>query len=162
MSNFGMNDLQFNIEDFDLGIRKTLKKYLKQNDVVDYFGSEVYVVPFEVDIVDKSKLPAVEIDIINEGTVDFTQEDTQIQYMNNISVEINTYTTGSDKKKKNVKLANYIIDILQSSQQISTYYCRGLKLQSCRRLSSIDSSVDRIFIRFTATCDNNLKLIYSK
>lgn len=161
MANFGINDLQFNIDTFELDIRETLRKYLRQDSVVDYFGSEIYIVPMEVDLVDKSKLPAVEIFITDDGAVREAQEDTQIQYMNDFTVEINTYTTGQDKRQKNIKLANFIVDILQSSQKLNHYYCRGLRLNQHRELSSITEGVNRRIIRMSGRCDNNQKLIYS-
>lgn len=162
MTNFGFNDLQFNIDELDIDIRSTLKKYLRQDDVVNYFGSEIYVIPLELDFVDKSKLPAVEINVSDDGTEINAQEDTQIQYMSNITVEINTYTTGKNKRQDNIKLAKFITNILQTSQKLGNYYCRGLRLNQDREISSITEGVNRRVLRFSARCDNNLKLIYSK
>ena len=109
MANYGLNDLQFNIDTLELDIRETLRKYLRKDEVTDYFGSEVYIVPMEVDLVDKSKLPAIEITVSDEGAVRNAQEDTQIQYMNDFMVEINTYTTGEDKRQKNIKVYNVCV-----------------------------------------------------
>lgn len=158
---YSINDLQFNIDLFEQDIREVLKKHLRKKDVVNYFKSEIYVVPLEVDIVDKSKLPAVEISITNDGTVRQAQEDIQIQYMNNFTVVINTYTTGDNKRMDNIKLAKYIVDILQTSQKLSHYYNRGLRLMQDKELSSITEGVNRRIIMLSGRCDNNLKLIYS-
>lgn len=161
MANYGLNDLQFNIDTLELDIRETLRKYLRKDEVTDYFGSEVYIVPMEVDLVDKSKLPAIEITVSDEGAVRNAQEDTQIQYMNDFMVEINTYTTGEDKRQKNIKLANFVVDILQTSQKLSHFYNRGLRITQHRELSSITEGVNRRIIRLSGRCDNNQKLIYS-
>lgn len=161
MANYGLNDLQFNIDTLELDIRETLRKYLRKDEVTDYFGSEVYIVPMEVDLVDKSKLPAIEITVSDEGAVRNAQEDTQIQYMNDFMVEINTYTTGEDKRQKNIKLANFVVDILQTSQNLSHFYNRGLRITQHRELSSITEGVNRRIIRLSGRCDNNQKLIYS-
>ena len=60
-----------------------------------------------------------------------------------------------------MKLANYIIDILQTSQKLSHFYCRGLRLEQDRELSSITEGVNRRVIRLSGRCDNNQNLIYS-
>lgn len=161
MSNYGVNTLAFDIDIFELEIRKVLKTYLRKDDVVNYFGSEIYIIPMEVDIVDKSKLPAVEISITNDGSDRITQEDIQIQYANNFTVEINTYTSGENKRLKNIKLSKYIVDILQTSQRLGIYFNRGLRLMQDREISSIVDGVDRRQIRLSGLCDNNKKLIYS-
>lgn len=161
MADYSINDLKFNIQDIEDDIREVLKKYLRKNDVVTYFGSEIYIVPMEVDLVDKSKLPAVEIFVTNDGSVKEYQEDIQIQYATDFTVEINTYTTGNKKRRDNMKLANYIIDILQTSQKLSHFYCRGLRLEQDRELSSITEGVNRRVIRLSGRCDNNQNLIYS-
>lgn len=161
MSNYGVNTLAFDIDIFELEIRKVLKAYLRKDDVVNYFGSEIYIIPMEVDIVDKSKLPAVEISITNDGSDRITQEDIQIQYANNFTVEINTYTSGENKRLKNIKLSKYIVDILQTSQRLGIYFNRGLRLMQDREISSIVDGVNRRQIRLSGLCDNNKKLIYS-
>lgn len=161
MANYGLNDLQLNIDTLELDIREVLRKYLRADNVIDYFGSEIYIVPMEVDLVDKSKLPAIEIMVSDEGAVRNAQEDTQIQYMNDFMVEINVYTTGEGKRQKNMKLAQFVIDILQTSQKLSHFYNRGLRLTQHKELSSITEGVNRRIIRMTGRCDNNQKLIYS-
>lgn len=157
-----INSLYLDIETLEHDLRAILKSSLRNKDIINHFASEIYVVPMNVDITPKTSLPAVYIQLQKNGGYGNTQEDIQVEPYSRFDVIVETYTTGDDKRRKNIQLADIVTAILQTNQQLTHYYNRGLKLEQDRELSSIISGVNRRQIRFSGLLDNERKLILNK
>lgn len=157
-----INSLYLDIETLEDDLRAILKSSLRDKDIINHFGSEIYVVPMNVDITPKTSLPAVYIQLQKNGVYGNTQEDIQVEPYSRFDVIVETYTTGDDKRRKNIQLAEIVTAILQTNQQLTHYYNRGLRLEQQRELSSIIAGVNRVQIRFSGVVDNEHKLILNK
>ena len=157
-----INSLFLDIEKLEDDFRAILKSSLRNKDIINHFGSEIYVVPMNVDFTPKTDLPAVYIQLQKNGVYRNTQEDIQVEPYSRFDLLVETYTTGDDKRRKNLQLAEMVTRILQTNQQLNNYYNRGLKLEQQRELSSIVDGVSRIQIRLSGVIDNEHKLILNK
>lgn len=156
------NSLFLDAEMLEDDFRYILKNAFRDKEALDFFGSEIYLIPMNVDFTPKTKLPAVYIELQKTGTVPTAQEDIQVDPFSRINVVVETYTSGDDKKRKNIQLSQFVTHILQTNQAMPNYYNRGLRFEEDRRLSSIVEGVDRHRVRFSGVVDNNLKLILNK
>ena len=157
-----INSLFLDIEKLEDDFRAILKTSLRNKDIINHFGSEIYVVPMNVDFTPKTDLPAIYIQLQKNGVYRNTQEDIQVEPYSRFDLIVETYTTGDDKRRKNLQLAEMVTRILQTNQQLDNYYNRGLKLEQQRELSSIVDGVSRIQIRLSGVIDNEHKLILNK
>ena len=157
-----INSLFLDIEKLEDDFRAILKSSLRNKDIINHFGSEIYVVPMNVDFTPKTDLPAIYIQLQKNGVYRNTQEDIQVEPYSRFDLMVETYTTGDDKRRKNLQLAEMVTRILQTNQQLDNYYNRGLKLEQQRELSSIVDGVSRIQIRLSGIMDNEHKLILNK
>lgn len=157
-----LNSLFLDSEMLEDDFRYILKKSLRDKDITTFFGSEIYLIPINVDFTPKTKLPAVYIEVQKNGTYTPAQEDIQVDPYSRVNVIIETYTSGDDKRRKNIQLSQLVTNILQTNQPLPNYYNRGLRLEEDRELSSIVEGVNRRRIRFSAVVDNRLKLILNK
>ena len=157
-----INSLFLDIEKLEDDFRAILKSSLRNKDIINHFGSEIYVVPMNVDFTPKTDLPAIYIQLQKNGVYRNTQEDIQVEPYSRFDLLVETYTTGDDKRRKNLQLAEMVTRILQTNQQLGNYYNRGLKLEQQRELSSIVDGVSRIQIRLSGVMDNEHKLILNK
>lgn len=155
------NNLYFNAELLEDDLRKIIKSSVKTKDAIDMFG-EIHVIPKDSDLNSKTLFPAVSIDIYKNGPYTPTQEDVEVEPYSRFNVIIETYTTGSNRRSLNMKLAQFMIYILQTNQQLTNYYNRGLKLDQEREVSTFIEGVNRRLIRFSGVVDNASKLIYNK
>lgn len=157
-----INSLYLDSEMLEDDFRNALKKAFRNKDVINYFGSEIYLIPMNVDFTPTTKLPAVFIEVEKNGTYINAQEDIQVEPFSRFTVNVETYTNGDDKRRKNIKLAQLVENVLQSNQQLDNFYNRGLRLEQDRELSSIIDGVNRRMIRLTGLSDNEKKLILNK
>lgn len=155
------NNLYFDAELLEDDIRKIIKSSIKTKDAIDMFG-EIHVIPKDSDLNSKTLFPAVSIDIYKNGPYTPTQEDVELEPYSRFNVIIETYTTGSNRRSLNMKLAQFMIYILQTNQQLTNYYNRGLKLDQEREVSTFIEGANRRLIRFSGVVDNASKLIYNK
>lgn len=162
MSDYVLNGYNLNLEALEDDIRAIIKSTLRDDSILEQFGSEIYVLPMNVDFTPKTSLPAVWITVERNGVYERAQEDIQVEPYSRFNVVIETYTTGDESRRLNIQLAQYVINILQTNQQIGHFYNRGLKLEQERELSSIVSGVNRRLIRFTGLMDNEHMLILNK
>lgn len=156
-----INSLYLDSELLDSDFRNILKSEFRKKEVIDFFN-EIYLVPIDVDFTPKTNLPAVTIEVQKNGAYEMAKEDIQVEPLSRFDVVVETYTTGENKRSKNIKLAQFVINILQTNQPLKHYYNRGLNLDEERELSSIVDGVNRRRIRFSAVVDNDLKLILNK
>lgn len=157
-----INSLFFDSELLEDDFRKLLKQSFRNKQVSENFGSEIYLIPMNVDFTPKTKLPAVYIEVQKNGTYVTTQEDIQVDPFSRFNVTIETYTSGNNKRRKNIQLSQFITNVLQTNQQLENFYNRGLRLEQDMELSSIIEGVNRRRIRFSGVVDNRLKLILNK
>lgn len=157
-----INSLYLDSEMLEDDLRNALKKAFRNKDIINYFGSEIYLIPMNVDFTPTTKLPAVFIEVEKSGTYTNAQEDIQVEPFSRFTVNVETYTNGDDKRRKNIKLAQLVESVLQSNQQLDNFYNRGLRLEQDRELSSIIDGVNRRMIRLTGLSDNEKKLILNK
>ena len=157
-----INDLFLDIEQLEDDFRAILKSSLRNSDIIKHFGSEIYIIPMNVDFTPKTDLPAIYIYLQKNGNYGNTQEDIQVEPYSRFDAIVETYTTGDDKRRKNLQLSAMVTRILQTNQQLNNYYNRGLKLEQQRELSSIVDGVSRIQIRLSGVVDNEHKLILNK
>ena len=161
-SNYIVNSYNLDIEALEDDLREIIKSTLRNQNIIDEFDSEVYVLPMNVDFTPKTKLPAVWLAVERNGTYERTQEDIQVEKDSRFNVLVETYTTGDESRRQNIHLAQYVINILQTNQKLTHFYNRGLRLETERELSSVVSGVNRRQIRFTGLMDNENKLILNK
>ena len=162
MSDYIINSYNLDLEALEDDLRAIIKSTLKNDMIIDQFGSEIYVLPMNVDFTPKTNLPAIWVTVERNGSYERTQEDIQVENHSRFNVIVETYTTGDESKRKNIQLAQYVINILQTNQQLAHFYNRGLRLETERELSSVVSGVNRRMIRFTGLMDNEHKLILNK
>lgn len=155
------NNLFLDAELLENDLREIIKKSVNDKDIIDTFG-EVHLIPEDSDSNSNTVFPAIYIYITKNGPYAPAQEDTEVEPYSRFSVTVETYTTGSNRRSLNRKLAQFMIYILQTNQQLSHYYNRGLKLDQERELSAFVDDVNRIVIRFSGVVDNASKLIYNK
>ena len=155
------NNLFLDAELLESDLRQAIKSKIKTKDAVDFFG-EIHLAPIDSDLNSKSKFPSVYIEITKNGPYTPAQEDVEVEPYSRFSVTVETYTTGSDRRSMNMKLARFITYILQTRQQLTNYYNRGLKLDQERELSSFVDGVNRRVLRFSGVVDNASKLILNK
>lgn len=140
-------------EDF----RGLLKHLFKKDSVFGLFNKEINLVAMDYDLKKEIDLPAVTIEVFQSRSL--FPDDVELQTYTPFTVEINVYTSGKNKIKKNKQLSNEIIKIMQSNGDLKHYYCRGLMLEENREVGSIVDSDCRRLIRMSGLCDNRLKLI---
>lgn len=162
MSSYVVNSYNLDLETLEDDLREVIKSTLRNESIITEFGAEIYVLPMNVDFTPKTNLPAIWITVERNGTYEKTQEDIQVEKDSRFNVVVETYTTGDESKRLNIRLAQYVINILQTNQKLSHFYNRGLRLEQERELSSIVSGVNRRVIRFTGLMDNEHKLILNK
>lgn len=63
MASIIINSLYLDAEKLEDDLRAILKSSLRDKDIINHFGSEIYVVPMNVDITPKTSLPAVYIQL---------------------------------------------------------------------------------------------------
>ena len=117
-----INSLIFENLDVDSDFRWLLKQRFAEDDVFDLFNNEVNLVPLDSDLKTKVELPAVTLSVFQGRSLNRDSE--QAQHTTPFSVEINVYTSGDGKVRKNMELCNKIIKIMQSNGPLQNYYCR--------------------------------------
>ncbi len=162
MSDYIVNCYNLSLEVLEDDLREIIKSTLRDESIIEKFESEVYVLPMNVDFTPKTNLPAVWITVERNGGYERTQEDIQVEPYSRFNVIVETYTTGDESRRLNIQLAQYVINILQTNQQLTHFYNRGLRLDQERELSSIISGVNRRRIRFSGLVDNEHCLILNK
>ena len=156
-----INSLYLDSELIEDDLRAIIKSAIRDKEVINKF-SEIYLIPMNVDIHPDSRLPAISIEVQKNGVYKNTQEDIQVEPYSQFDVIVETYTNGEDKRRKNIQLAQFVIGILQTNQQLEHFYNRGLRLDQERELSSVVNGVNRRQIRFSGVVDNEHKLILNK
>lgn len=152
-----INDLIFNDEEVEDEFRYLLEARFLEDDIGNIFNSEINFVPMDIDQMEEVDLPAVTF-YIYQGRSRY-KDDEQIQRYTPFTAEINVYTSGDGKVRKNRQLCNKIIETLQSNGPLQTYYCRGLRLEENTEVGNMLDSAYRRVIRMTGLCDNKQKLI---
>nr|DAK86204.1 MAG TPA: hypothetical protein [Caudoviricetes sp.] len=155
------NSLHFDIELLETDLRDTIKKNIKNKEVIEKFG-EIHLVPIDSDFNSQIKIPAVWIEVQNDGPYVQAQEDIEIEPYSRFSVMLETYTNGKNRRTMNMRLARFIENILQTNQQLKNYYNRGLNLEYDRELSTPIENANRRQARLSGIVDNARKLIYNK
>ena len=155
------NDLYFDAQMLENDLRSIIKKNLRLTSAIEQFG-EVHLIPQDSDLNSKTLFPAVWISVSHNGPYTPAQEDTEVEPYSRFNVTVETYTTGSNRRSLNMKLAQFMIYILQTRQQLTNYYNRGLKIDQHRELSSFVDGANRRMIRFSGVVDNASKLILNK
>ena len=156
-----INSLYLDAELLEYDLRSIIKSAIRNKEVINKF-SEIYLIPMNVDIHPDNRLPAISIEVQKNGVYQNTQEDIQVEPYSQFDVIVETYTNGEDKRRKNIQLAQFVIGILQTNQQLEHFYNRGLRLDQERELSSVVNGVNRRQIRFSGVVDNEHKLILNK
>lgn len=162
MSDYVVNSYNLNLETLEDDLRAILKSTLRDSRIREEFGSEVYILPMNVDFTPKTNLPAIWLSVERNGVYGNTQEDIQVEPFSRFNVYVETYTTGDENRRLNIKLAQYVINILQTNQQLAHFYNRGLRLEQEREISSVVSGVNRRRIYFSGLVDNEHSLILNK
>lgn len=155
------NNLFFDSSLLEDDLRAIIKTAIRTKDSIDAFG-EVHLIPKDSDLNTKTLFPAIYITVIKNGPYTPAQEDVEVEPYSRFSVTVETYTTGSNRRSLNEKLAQFMIYILQTRQQLNNYYNRGLKLDQERELTSFVDGANRRVIRFSGVVDNASKLILNK
>lgn len=155
------NSLYFDMLTFENDLRKLIKKSIKSKEVHNEFG-EIHLVPQDSDLTSDTLFPAIAIYVNKNGVYARTQEDVEIEPFSRFNVQLETYTTGSNRRSLNMKLAQFITYVLQGNQKLEHYYSRGLKLDQDREVSSFMDGVNRRVVRFSGVVNNASKLIYNK
>lgn len=162
MTKYIVNSYNLDLETLEDDLREIIKSTLRNQSIITEFGAEIYVLPMNVDFTSKTNLPAIWLTVERNGTYERTQEDIQVEKDSRFNVIVETYTTGDESKRLNIRLAQYVINILQTNQKLSHFYNRGLRLEQERELSSIVDGVNRRVIRFAGLMDNEHKVILNK
>lgn len=152
-----INSIIFDDVEVEDDFRWLLKQRFAEDDLYDLFGTEINFVSMDTDLSNKTKLPAVTLSVVQLNYLNKT--DIQIQENTQFYVEVNVYTSGDEKVRKNKTLCNEIIKILQSNGQLPNYYCRGLQFGENREVSTLVDSAYRRVIRMNGLCNNKQKLI---
>lgn len=152
-----INSLMFDDMEVDEDFRWLLKRLFSQDRVFNLYNTEINLVPMDFDLKHKPDLPAVTVYVYQATSLN--PDDVQLQTYTPFTVEINVYTSGKEKVRKNRELCNMIIEILQSNGRLPHYYCQGLMLQENREVNTLLDSAYRRVIRMSGLCDNSLKLI---
>lgn len=152
-----INDLIFNDEEVEDDFRWLLKQRFAEDDAIALYKKEINFIPMDAEIKGKVDLPAVTFSLFQSESL--FPDDEQLQRNTPFSVEINVYTNGLNKVRKNKQLCNMIIAIMQSNGELPNYYCRGLKLESNNEVGTLIDSAYRRVIRMSGLCDNQQKLI---
>lgn len=155
------NSLFLDIELLENNFRDLIKSNIKTKESIDFFG-ELYLIPMDSDLNSKSRFPSIYIEVSKNGPYTPAQEDIEVEPYSRFSVTVETYTTGSNRKSKNLRLARFITYILQSRQQLNDYYSRGLRLDQEQELSSFVDGVNRRVLRFSGIVSNASNLILNK
>lgn len=152
-----INDLIFNDEEVEDDFRYLLEKRFSQDDIYEMFNGELNFVPMDIDQQEEVDLPAVTF-YIYQGRPR-NKDDEQIQRYTPFTAEVNVYTSGDSKVRKNRQLCNIIIQTLQSNGPLPNYYSRGLMFEENTETGSMLDSAYRRVIRMSGFCDNKRKLI---
>lgn len=152
-----INNLIFNSIEVENDFRELLKLRFAEEDLFYLFNADINFVDMDIDGKTDIELPAVTIEVEQSGYK--SKDDFQIQTYTPFLVEINVYTSGSNKVYNNKYLCNEIIKLLQSNGQLPHYYCRGLRIEENLAVDTLIDSAYRRIIRMSAVCDNELKLI---
>lgn len=152
-----INSLYFNNVEVDFDFRWLLNQLFNEDEVFNFIGQEINLIPLDIDGNTEVEMPAVTLTVEQSGFIN--KDDTEIQRYTPFLVEINVYTSGTDRVKNNNYLCNKIICYLQSNGVLPHYYCRGLRLDENREVNSIIESAYRRVLRFSGLCDNKQKLI---
>lgn len=155
------NNLYLDLELLENDLRKIIKSGIKTTSARQAFG-QIHLVPQDADLTTDTKFPAIWITVAKNGPYTRAQEDIEVEPYSRFNVTVETYTAGNDRRSKNIKLAQYITYILQTRQQLDTYFTRGLKLDQERELTSFIDDVNRRVLRFSGVIDNEHKLILNK
>ena len=155
------NNLYLDAELLEDDLRDIIKSSVRSKDSINMFG-EIHILPKDSDLNSDTLFPAVYIYITKNGPYTQAQEDIEVEPFSRFNVVVETYTTGSNRRSLNMKLAQFMIYILQTNQKLKNYYNRGLKLDQEQELSSFIEGVNRRLIRFSGVVDNASKLIYNK
>lgn len=152
-----INNLIFNSIEVENDFRELLKLRFAEEDLFNLFNGEINFVDMDIDGKTDIELPAVTIEVEQSGYE--SRDDLQIQTYTPFFVEINVYTSGSNKVYNNKYLCNEIIRVLQSNGKLPHYYCRGLRFEENTPVNTVIDSAYRRVIRMSGVCDNKLKLM---
>lgn len=155
------NNLYLDLELLENDLRKIIKSGIKTTSARSEFG-QIHLVPQDADLTTDTKFPAIWITVAKNGPYTPAQEDIEVEPYSRFNVTVETYTSGNNKRTKNVKLAQYITYILQTRQKLDNYFNRGLRLDQERELTSFIDDVNRRVLRFSGVIDNEHKLILNK
>lgn len=155
------NNLYLDLELLENDLRKIIKSGIKTTSARSEFG-QIHLVPQDADLTTDTKFPAIWITVNKNGPYTPAQEDIEVEPYSRFNVTVETYTSGNNKRTKNVKLAQYITYILQTRQKLDNYFNRGLRLDQERELTSFIDDVNRRVLRFSGVIDNEHKLILNK
>lgn len=155
------NNLYLDLELLENDLRKIIKSGIKTTSARSEFG-QIHLVPQDADLTTDTKFPAIWITVNKNGPYTPAQEDIEVEPYSRFNVTVETYTSGNNKRTKNVKLAQYITYMLQTRQKLDNYFNRGLRLDQERELTSFIDDVNRRVLRFSGVIDNEHKLILNK
>lgn len=155
------NNLYLDLELLEGDLRKIIKTGIKQSSVRTEFG-QIHLVPQDADLTTDTKFPAIWITVNKNGPYTPAQEDIEVEPFSRFNVTVETYTSGNNKRTKNVKLARYVTSILQERQQLDNFFTRGLRLDQEREITSLIDGVSRRVLRFSGITDNEHNIIFNK
>lgn len=152
-----INELIFNDEEVEDNFRHLLENRFSEDDIYEMFNDGINLVPMDIDQQEDVDLPAVTFYVYQRRSRN--KDDEQLQRYTPFTAEINVYTSGDSKVRKNRQLCNIIIKLLQSNGPLQDYYCRGLVLDENTEAGNLLDSAYRRIIRMSGLCDNKQKLI---
>lgn len=155
------NNLYLDLQLLEDDLRDAIKAGIKTSYAKQNFG-KIHLIPQDSDLNTDTLFPAVWITVSKNGPYTKAQEDIEVEPFSRFNVTVETYTSGNNRRTKNVALAQYITSLLQNRQQLRNYFNRGLKLDQERGLTSLIEDVDRRIIRFSGVVDNEHKIILNK
>lgn len=155
------NNLYLDLLLLEDDLRDVIKAGIKTTHAKQRFG-KIHLVPQDSDLNTDTLFPAIWITVAKNGPYTPTQEDIEVEPYTRFSVTVETYTTGNDRRTKNVALAQYVAYLLQRRQQLDNFFTRGLRLDQERELTSFIEGVNRRVLRFSGIVDNEHKLILNK
>lgn len=141
----------------ELSLRETIKEFLNSlftsEECYSIFNSDIDLKPLDSEVRSDSYFPCVTLFVYNQGADTRTSDSLQIQNRTKFTVEINTYTSGNEKKMNNIKFAKIIEQKMQNKF--------GLHFLQNEEVNSEVDAVSRRQLRATNVIDNVTGIIYN-
>lgn len=122
-----MNDLIFD----DIGLEKQMRDFLTpiltSDDIYNEFG-EINIVPIDTEVYEDSSFPTIKLGVEQNGILDRTSDDMEIQNHSKFITTIEIYTSGENRNLSARKLANIIILNLQ--KEYTLYFNQNSQVPS--------------------------------